>query len=340
MSSKKYFSVPYFLITAFLALYTFSIWLSVFSLPKEPNAFNIGADYGIHRGDIELAFYLSLILLLIFFIPFLRGLIIYWKGQEKNQAIKNNLLLLFSFWILSLLAVLISHFNTLVLIFHTPYFQMLLLQFATISIAFIFILGLYLFLFWIVDKKIWVHFAFSAIFAILLAVSFIFPFKLYMASGCENFTDTYCVGMLASSKKDVSICEKVNFTGLEKDQQKIQCGKYYVGETKDPSGCLNLSDIPKSIDSFSESDKELLSTNPALKLSPQASCIVHLVSYNNKTTRDANTCDLITNMSERNYCKKQLECWEIGGNNGEWNADLAKKYERCNSELNKILISE
>jgi len=324
-----------FLIMTFLALYIFLTWVSVFYYFPFGNVSNnlqyINFGLGFHQVDTDAVLYLSLAFLLIFSIPFIRGIVNYWRGQEKNQMIKKNLILLsLLFWpiaLLSLLSLGYYLFSFLALFLLIAY-----------SIIFVFLFGLYIFLFWIIDKKILIYVSFIALVALLI-MSLIFPFKFYiMASDCENFTDTYCAGMKASWEKDFSICEKVNPPSKsQKEYEKNNCVKIYGEKTGDPSGCLKLSTVPL-INSLSESDKEYLADNWVFKLSPQVLCIEDLMDYyKNRATSNAGTCDLLTNLSERNHCKKNLECTRIRGEGSEMSDELSKKYDRCNNELEQIL---
>lgn len=240
MNPKKYLFISYLLLTAFLALYIFSIWLSVFTI-SESGIFGMGIHYGVYYSDPGLAFLLSLLLFFIFLIPLLKGFAIYWKEQEKSNAIKKTLQLLFLFWRLSLIPLLAVYFYIIGYgsLFYNqsvyPALKGLLFQASTISIMFIFMLGLYFFCFWVIDKKFLIRLVFSCTLIILLLASFMLPFKLFMASGCNNYSrnETYCVAMLASSKKDVSICQKINDPqGLNSEGFKSDCVEIYLREAK------------------------------------------------------------------------------------------------------------
>ncbi|MBI2591452.1 MAG: hypothetical protein HYW34_02135 [Candidatus Brennerbacteria bacterium] len=327
---KKIFQTIYYLTTFFLLFYIFFIWFAVLfssSGPARspgPGLLRLGKGIGITPGDIELAFYASIPFLLIFFISILGSLIIFRKTQSKINFFKRTSLITTAIYLLVFIFYLIIKF------FYPSAHPSSGLFFYFISnisiwvfiIPFLFTYLVYLFFIWIFDKKWRIHLMIYLLIILILIVSFILPFKLYMASGCNNYQDTHCVGRLAASKNDVSFCEK----SLEIDKRTSCLDSFIAGQMK--TNLFKNREI-KDVEFCSTLNLTLKVRGIASFLSMQAYCFERTSLYFQNVSDQKEICAKIENIKEKEHCIKTVSCLEIPVGYDE--------YGKCISEAENFL---
>lgn len=329
-SIKKLFQGIYYLITVFLLFYIFLIWVSVFSVAPgptgAPDLLKLGRTLAIGPGDTELAFYLSIPLVLISLVSIFGGLVIYRKTQSKNKFLRRTFLITVGIYLIPFIFYLIPFIFYLIpklfasanfLFFYTSRISIWLFP-----VFLIFTFLVYLFLFWIFDKKWWIHLIIYALIIIALIVSFTLPFKLYMNSGCNNYQDMHCVGKLAVSKNDVSLCER----SLKIDERTSCLYSFISGKMGEkPVGDREIGDVQFC----STLSSTLKVKQMESELSIQAYCIESAVLYFQDASDRKVICDKIINPKEKEHCKKTVDCSEIPVSYDE--------YDNCVNEAENLL---
>src|SRR3989338_4114058 len=321
-SIKKLFQGIYYSITVFLLFYIFLIWLSVFSVSPgstgAPDLLKLGRTLAIGPGDIELAFYLSIPLVLISLISIFGGLVIYRKTHFKNQFLKRTSLITVGIYSSLFILYLITK------LFYSSNFQFYYFYYISkisiwlFPIILIFTFLIYLFLFWVFDKKWWIHSIIYVLIILALIVSFTLPFKLYMNSGCNNYKDMNCVGKLAVSKNDVSLCYK----SPENDKRTSCLYSFISGKMGEkPMRDREMEDV--------QFCSTLSSTLKVNELSVQAYCIESAILYFQDVSDRKTICDKIGNIKEKEHCKKTVDCLEIPVSYDEYN--------NCGEEAENLL---
>ena len=353
---KKIFTSLFYILLAFILLYIFSIWSSVFILRgwterlqyvnqqgqtlQNPVTSEQIFSLGVHQGDIEIALYSTAVVILISIIPFLWGLFMYWRTGEKVRVMRKVIIGLIIFQFVGFLLMWLTtfqrslYFFPLSLGYPLQYFSVFFTRFfPMLIVAAILLYAVYWILFLILDKKFSISTAVFILGIILLVFSLNYSAKAYVYSGCNDFQDQYCINTLAIDKSDPSICEKT-VNQFYKDI----CINGYAENKYDPSVCSKL-------------DHSTSSGND--KVSPQTQCIVslngiinalptkffsrpHFVTLEEKSKN----CDVLDDSSERDFCKKVAQCIYQRYSNSQNIYDaqnIEVNYNGCVTEAQQLL---
>lgn len=348
--TRKIFTSLFFILFAFILLYIFSIWSSVFILKGSSERLPyINMDQqgqilqkseiseqifsiGIHEGDGEIALYLTIVVILIAIIPLLLGLFMYWRVNEKTAVIRKVIISSFIFQFVGFLLLWFVTFERVLYFFPLPFhrhlqeFSVFLIRFfPLLLVVAILLYVVYWILFVLLDKKFSIRSLVFVLSIISLILSLNFSTEVYVYAGCNNYKDQYCINTLAIKKDDVSICEKT-----ANDFYKNMCISEYASNKYDPSGiCLKLSSSVK--------DKGMgvsLQTQCVMKLNtiinvPPTSFFgrPHFVTLQEKNKN----CDVLNNSNERDFCKKMAEClYEPENQHGQG-------YNECKEQFQTLL---
>ena len=350
--AKKIFTSLFFILFAFILLYIFSIWSSVFMLKgfserltyidqqgyalQDPEMSDQVFSFGIHEGDIEVAVYSTIIAILLSIIPFLWGLFMYWRGDEKNRVARKVIISTFIFQFTGFLLMWLISFEQSLYFFPLP-FRYQLQDFSVFFARFYPLLvvvailqhAAYLILFLLLDKKFSMRLVIFALSVILLALSLVFPTKLYIYAGCNNYQDQYCISELATEKNDISICGKTATEFYKND-----CIREYAKNKYDPSACSKLNNsIDSGIDKVSSQAQCVISLNKMIHVPPtDFFSRPHLVTLEEKQRN----CDILGNSNERAFCKKISECTHQRYNS-LYSQNIDIDYSWCITEAQQLL---
>lgn len=284
---KKFFTSLYLLVLVFLLTFSLSIWVTVFTLPGPfQHLYEGGVTWaiGIHEGNIEVAFLVSLVIIVISLLPLILGLLWYWQGGSKRSALIRVIVQSIILDLIALLLVWIS--GIIPFLFYLYVF----LPFIPLGVAVAVISYLtYALLFSFLDNKK-AYLLLLIIGVGLLIVGITLPQKLYMASGCDKGTDEYCLGDLALARNDISVCDS-----LTVKYRRDACRLKFANTERDPDKCLLLRSTRENGEG----------------LSPQGTCLLQLASYADISTNEKlELCSRTTNTSDKNFCTELVRCRE------------------------------
>ena len=303
---KKSFQLIYSLILTFLLFYIFTLWSSVFV-----NLSNLEGGYtNLLHSEYSLSIF-PIVLFLISLIPLLVGLIIFWKTENKMYFFKRasliTLCIFIPLFLFNIILKLVPYLYFLVMVSELFSFVLILgtLPIYYFIIAFLFTILIYLILYYTIDKKIIICLTILGLVIVLLILSFVYAPKLYTLMGCDNYTDVRCVGKLAAIKKDFSMCNNLpvkNDMSYLSDSgvgAKQYCIETYIRQSNDPTPCLLMDNKPRI-----EGNKTYLSN--------LGYCVVDYYVNNYPCSKGPETCDVITDIKENEFCKKIQECIQVG----------------------------
>lgn len=341
---RRAIQLVYFLPVVFFSSFLFFHWLSVFTAPLESTApipTKLGVTLGVTPGDSELALYLASFLTIASTIPLLVGLSAYSKTGSKKGflLVTSGLMFIAADVALLLLKCTAAYFLRSV---WNDFFD------ATLAISPILLLQLLVFLIFVYGlaislyhMRVWLKVVMILVLAVLSCLSFAFSWEVYVTFGdCRGYTDAYCLGRVAASQRDPSMCDKMkldetfeDFQGRTLEERKKYCIHTYIDESRDFGPCLNMTDT-------------VVTRESVRYLSERASCIVdHYANRRDMTGTDTfDACNLIENQAERDYCKKYKECTliRLRTPNSEWTQaqyhELNSEIEQCETVLRELGI--